>query len=88
MHTALAIVAGLLLLAVFAIFGWLWGGTGGIPAAARLFLPVWAALAVANLWVGVTRAGFTVAQELPILAVNLAAPGAAALLLAWLVARG
>ena len=87
MHTAMTILGGLLLLAVFAIFGWLWGGAAGIPAAARWFLPVWLALALANLWVGVSRAGYPLAQELPILAVNLAIPAAAALLLAWRLAR-
>lgn len=88
MHTAMTILGGLLLLAVFLIFGWLWGGPGGVAAAARLFLPAWAAVAVANLWVGVARAGYSVAQELPILAVNLAAPAAAALLVAWRMGRG
>lgn len=88
MHTAMTIVGGLLLLAVFLIFGWLWGGAGGTALAARLFLPAWAAVAVANLWVGVTRAGYTVAQELPILAVNLAVPAVAALLVLWRMGRG
>lgn len=87
MHTLMTIVAGLLLLAVFAIFGWLWGGVGGIPAALRLFLPVWALATLAHLWVGVTRAGYTVAQELPILAVNFLIPAIVALLLAWRLAR-
>lgn len=88
MHTALTILAGLLRLGVFLIFGWLWGGSGGIPAAARLFVPAWVAVAVANLRVGVTRAGYTVAQELPILAVNLAVRAIVAPALAWRPARG
>lgn len=88
MHTVMTILGGLLLLAVFLIFGWLWGGPAGAASAARLFLPAWAAVALANLWVGVTRAGYTVAQELPILAVNLAVPMAAALLVAWRMGRG
>lgn len=85
MHTVMTILGGLLLLAVFTIFGWVWGGTGGAATAARLFLPAWAALAVANLWVGVSRAGYTVAQELPIFAVNLAVPAAVAVAAAWLL---
>ncbi len=87
MHTVLVILGGLLLLAVFLIFGWLWGGAAGVPAAARLFLPAWAALALANLWVGVSRAGYALAQELPILAINFAVPAAVAVLLAWRLAR-
>jgi len=86
-HTVMTILGGLLLLAVFAIFGWLWGGQAGVPAAARLFLPAWTLVALANLWVGVARAGYTVAQELPILAVNIVVPAAAALLLAWRLGR-
>lgn len=40
------------------------------------------------MWVGVTKAGYTVAQELPILGVVIAVPAVLALLLAWQVARG
>lgn len=88
MHTLMVILGGALLLAVFAIFGWLWDGWAGVPAAARLFLPVWAAVTLVNLWVGVTRAGYTVAQEAPILAVNFIVPAALALLLAWRLGKG
>ncbi|QYK40511.1 MAG: hypothetical protein KF887_13925 [Paracoccaceae bacterium] len=88
MHTILTLLAGLLLLAVFLIFGRLWGGVPDGPVlAARLFLPVWLAVTLAHMWVGVTRAGFTVAQELPILAVNFALPAAAALAAAALLPR-
>lgn len=86
---AMVILAGVLLLAVFALFGRLWGQTGAdIALAARLFVPVWAVLAGTNLWVGVTRAGYTLAQELPILAVVFALPAALALGLAWQMTRG
>lgn len=88
MHTAMTILGGLLLLAVFAIFGWLWGGTQGVPVALRLFLPAWLALTLANLWVGVSRAGYGLAQELPILAVNIIVPAVVALAAAWQLTRG
>lgn len=87
LHTALVIFGGLLLLAVFVIFGRLWGGAAGAPVAARWFLPAWLAVALANLRVGVTRAGYTVAEELPILAPTLAPPALAALVVAWRIGR-
>lgn len=83
----MTLLGGILLLAVFANFGCLWGGAGRAATAARLFLPVWAAAAAANRWGGVSRAGYTVAQELPILAVNFAMPATAAPALAWRLAR-
>lgn len=83
----MVIGAGLLLLVVFALFGRLWGhDAAGVALGARWFLPVWTGVALVNLWVGVTKAGYTVIQELPILLVVLAVPGAAALLLAWQMA--
>lgn len=89
MHMAMVILAGLLLLAVFALFGRLWGhGGADIAMAAKAFIPVWAVIATINLWVGVTRAGYTVVQELPILLVVFAVPAVLAVILAWQVARG
>lgn len=84
MHMILVITAGLLLLVVFAMFGWLWGhDVAGIARAARWFIPVWALVALANMTVGVTRAGYTVMQELPILLLVFAVPTVAALLVIW-----
>lgn len=86
---AMVILAGLLLLAVFALFGRLWGhGGADIALAAKAFIPVWAVIATVNLWVGVTKAGYTVAQELPILLVVFAVPAVLAIVLAWQVAKG
>lgn len=89
MHMAMVILAEVLLLAVFALLGRLWGhDAASVALAARWFIPVWAVIAVINLWVGVTKAGYTIIQELPILAVVVAAPTALALLLALQFGRG
>lgn len=89
MHVAMVIFGGLLLLAVFGLFGWLWGhDAAGVALAAKWFVAVWAAVALINMWVGVTRAGYTVMQELPILVPVFAIPAAAALLLVWQIAKG
>ncbi|WP_442583929.1 hypothetical protein ACSBOB_00275 [Mesorhizobium sp. ASY16-5R] len=85
----LVIVGGAVLLGVFALFGKLWGGDiAGIAAGAKLFIPVWLAVASVKMWVGVTKAGYTVAQELPVLLLVLAVPCALAALVAWQLARG
>lgn len=89
MHMATVIFAGALLLAVFALFGRLWGhDAAGVALGAKSFIPVWVVVALINMWVGVTRAGYTVAQELPILALVIAVPTALALALAWQMGRG
>ncbi|QOG07397.1 hypothetical protein IGS74_03900 [Aureimonas sp. OT7] len=89
MHMLLVIVGGAVLLGVFVLFGKLWGGDlAGIAMGAKLFIPAWLAVALVNMWVGVTRAGYTVAQELPILLVVFAVPAALAAVLAWQLARG
>lgn len=88
MHMAMVIGGGVVLLGLFLLFGKLWGGAE--PAfghAAKLFIPAWLAISLVNMWVGVTRAGYSVREELPILAVVFAVPTALALLVAWRVAR-
>lgn len=79
---------GGLLLAVFALFGKLWGGdVAAIAAGAKFFIPVWLVVTLVNMWVGVTKAGYTVAQELPILLIVFAVPAALAGLVIWQMLR-
>lgn len=88
MHMLMVIVGGLLLLAVFCLFGRLWGADmAGSATAAKIFLPAWLAISIVNLWVGVTKAGYTVAQELPILLVVFLVPAAMAGLVIWQFAK-
>jgi uncharacterized membrane protein YwaF len=80
MHTLLVIGGGLVLLAVMVLAGRLFEQ----PAAAlRFFLVLWLIATVVNLWVGVTRAGYTVMQELPIGVVVFGVPALVALALLW-----
>ncbi len=89
MHVALVIGGGLALLAVFVLFGWLWGASApGMALAAKLFVPAWAVVALANLWVGVHHAGYTLREEAPILVLVFAVPALVAALLAWQLGRG
>lgn len=55
--------------------------------AAKYFIPAWLGVALVNMWVGVHKAGYTVAQELPILLLNFAVPAALALGLIWWLGR-
>lgn len=88
MHMAMTMGAGVLLLVVFVLFGWLWGASGAAMAlAAKAFLPVWLLVALLNMWVGVTHAGYTVREELPILLIVFAVPAVVAGLVAWQLSR-
>ena len=47
------------------------------------FAAVWLVVAALNMWLGVTKAGYSVAEELPIFVVVFIVPAAAALLIKW-----
>lgn len=89
MHMAMVMGGGILLLVVFVMFGWLWGASAaGMVLASKVFIPAWLVVALVNLWVGVTHAGYTVRQELPILVIVFAVPAAIAAIAAWQLSRG
>lgn len=89
MHMLMVIAGGIVLLGVFALFGYLWGGNAsGVATAGKIFIPVWLAVAIVNLWVGVSRAGYTVREELPILLIVFAVPAIGAGLVIWCLSRG
>ena len=84
MHMLMVIGGGVILMGVLLLFGKLWGGdAAGMALAARVFIPVWLLVAVANLWVGVSHAGYSVREELPILLVVFLIPAAIAALAIW-----
>jgi hypothetical protein len=84
MHTILVILGGIVALGLFLLFGRLWGGgTVDLAVAAKAFIPVWLAVCAVNLWIGVSKAGYTVGEEFPILLVVFAAPSVFAVLAIW-----
>jgi hypothetical protein len=83
MHTVLVIGAGLLLLGLCALVGRVIGGSGAIGTAALVFLPLWFIGAAVNMYVGVWKAGYSVADEAPVFLLVFAVPAAVALLLWW-----
>jgi hypothetical protein len=85
MRTGLFLLAGFLLLAASVVLARLFSHdfpSAGTTAIA-VFLVAWLALTGVNLWVGVNKAGYTVAEELPILLLLFGVPAAAAMLLRW-----
>jgi hypothetical protein len=90
-HTLKIIAGGLVLLGLFLLAGRLLSSTSpiaGMASAARWFVPVWLIGAGVNMWVGVAKAGYSVAEEAPIFVVVFAVPVAAAVLVAWALTRG
>ena len=83
MRTAIIIVGGLLLFGIFALVARFAGGAQTIPMAAKIFIPVWLAAALINLWIGVARAGYSVAEELPIFLLIFAVPAVVAAFTWW-----
>ena len=85
MHTIMVIGAGLALLGVSLLFGRLMGGPapGAIADAAKYFIPIWLLGALINMWLGVSRAGYSLAEEAPIFVVIFLVPAAVAALIWW-----
>jgi hypothetical protein len=85
MRTALFLVSGLLLLAAFLLLGRLFSANypGATLLATAAYVALWLVIAGANMWIGVARAGYSVAEELPIFLLIFGLPAAVALILKW-----
>jgi hypothetical protein len=89
----MVIGGGLALLAVFLLVGYWFGaswfgeGPAGLAVAAKIFIPVWLIAALVNMWLGVSRAGYTVVEELPMLLIVFGGPAAVAGFVLWYVSR-
>jgi hypothetical protein len=82
MHTLKVIAVGLAVFVACSAAGYFASGTTGLSRAALIFLPVWAIGAGINMYLGVKRAGYSVADEAPIFLLVFAVPAAIALV-AW-----
>ena len=88
MHMVSVIAGGIFMLGIFLLFGHLWGDApASLAAAAKLFIPVWLVVSVTNLWIGVSKAGYTVADETPILLVVFGVPVVLAAIAVWFFTR-
>src|SRR5262249_6861118 len=85
MRTVLFLAVGFLLLAAFLILGRLF--SRNYPSATYAvtvgFILLWLLISAFNLWVGVSKAGYTVARGLAIFLLILARPAAVAVILNW-----
>jgi hypothetical protein len=80
MHTLKVLAVGFVLLGLFVLIG---RALGNGPRAALYFLPVWLVGAALNLWFGVAKAGYSIADEFPIFLLIFAIPSSVALLIWW-----
>jgi hypothetical protein len=85
MRTGLFLVAGFLLLAASLLLGRLFSANypSATVVATVAYVALWFVIAGANMWIGVAKAGYSVAEELPIFALIFILPAAAAIILKW-----
>jgi hypothetical protein len=89
-HTLKVIGAGFALLAVCLMVARLVGAPSHphLARAALIFVGLWLIGAGVNMWVGVAKAGYSVAEEAPIFLVVFAIPATVALVIWWRFSRG
>ena len=85
MRTIVILSSGLLLLAGLFLFSRLFVEhfPSALTWATSGFMAIWLVATAFNLWVGVSHAGYSVREELPIMLLLFAVPAGAALLARW-----
>jgi len=85
MRTAVIIVCGFLLWAACVVAAKLIPGSTGssLTTATIVFVAIWFIAAAANLWVGVSKAGYSFAEELPIFLLIFLLPTVVAVVIRW-----
>lgn len=89
MRTLVIILIGFALLGVGLLLG-KWIGSADKIATIRIaqgFLAIWFAVAFINMWIGVSRAGYSVREELPIFLLIYLVPACAAIFVWWKSSR-
>jgi len=89
-HTIKVIAIGFGLLAICLLIGTRVGTptATGLATGAKVFIPLWVIGAGINMWRGVTKAGYSVAEELPFFLLVFGVPAAVAVFLVWRLTRG
>lgn len=89
MHTILVMAGGFALLALFLLAGRVLGdgSAAALTIAAKGFIPAWFVGAGINLAVGVIKAGYSLAEELPIFLLVFTVPAVVAGLVWWRFGR-
>jgi len=78
MRSAIILAIGFALLGVCLLVPRLLGRPELSVTGAKIFIAIWLVATLANMWLGVSRAGYSVAEELPIFLLLFAVPAAAA----------
>ena len=85
MHTVYVLLAGFSVLAVLVAAGRIFAGASAMGTMAIAFLPIWFIGAGINMYIGVKKAGYSVADEAPVFSLVFLVPAAVALLVWWKV---
>ena len=85
MHTLKVIFGGILLLGVCQLVGrWIGGATATVDTTTiKYFLVLWLVATLANMWVGVSKAGYSIKDEAPIALLVFAVPAIVAIVIWW-----
>jgi hypothetical protein len=83
MRSAVIIAIGFILLAICLLAPRVAGRPEWSVTGAKIFIALWLAAALVNMWIGVSRAGYSVAEELPIFLLIFGLPAACAGLAWW-----
>jgi hypothetical protein len=88
-HTIKVIAAGFALLVVCLLAGRFIDGahSASVARAALVFVALWLVGAGINMWIGVAKAGYSVAEEAPIFLVVFLVPAVVALAIWWRYSR-
>jgi apolipoprotein N-acyltransferase len=87
MNSLRVIASGLLILSAFLMLTNAWTMKPAPAVATAVFIAIWAVISALNLWIGVHYAGYTVREELPILAAVFLVPALVSLAVSGLLLR-
>jgi hypothetical protein len=85
MHTLKVIFGGILLLGVCLLVGrWIGGAVATVDVTTiKYFLVLWLVATLVNMWVGVSKAGYSIKDEAPIALLVFAVPAIVAIVIWW-----
>jgi hypothetical protein len=87
MRTAIIILGGFVLLAACIVVArWMGGAVPPVGPAVAIFITIWFIVAAINMWIGVTQAGYSFKEELPVFLLIFLLPTAVAALIRWMLA--
>ena len=85
MHTLKVIFGAFLLLGVCLLLGrWIGGAAAAVVATTiKYFLVLWLVATLVNMWVGVSKAGYSIKDEAPVALLVFAVPAIVAIVIWW-----